>query len=446
METALAANGFVRYTYNGKATIVLDKHHKTYEVDFETGEEFQVKVVGNEATIIHSGTPKLRFVANITDKKYTKLMRNSTAEEFVFVPHPKYPCYPFIPNLTFEMVEQVYAYFNDLYFNNKCPKRILFKKTTSSKMLGLAQYNSSVNGRPLYRMSVNVKSIGKDTILFCDTLLHEMVHLYWYNRGHDEGNNSYIKASHGPLFVQEMKRLNKLGFNISPILDWEERDVTDTELYALVATSPDHKDLFKCFWSTRNLEAEFESLVTQLRTGDPAYKLHIDLMVTSDLAVRGFPQISDKGVIPRSKLKLWYDLHPFKGRSIKSYVSETDPRPVVLKDVKVSKQDAPFYAQSFNLFSAWFKRQDRTATEAYMRTLWTRFPVKQVLPFAETELEEANDFLESGMNEADIIRKLNNVFARFDGRATPSEYRSAIRTIIEKHKLDALLRFRQLGL
>ena len=446
METALAANGFVRYVYNGRAKIVLDDHNDEYEGDFETGEIFQVKVDGNTATIIHSGNPKIKFKANITDKKYTKLMRLSTADEFVFVPHPKYPSYPYLPNLTFEMVEQIYDFFNTQYFNGGCPKRILFKKSTSTKVLGLAQYNSNVKGRPLFRMSVNVKAIGKDTILFCDTLLHEMVHLYWYQRGHDESNNEFIKASHGPLFIREMRRLNKLGFNVAPILDWEERDVTDSELYVIVATAPSLKDHVKIFWSTRNLEADFDSIVTQLRTGDPAYPLDIDLMVTSDLSVRGFPQISDKGVIPRSKLKLWYDLHPIKGRSIQSYTSKTDPRPVVLKDVKVSKQDAPYYAQSFNLFSAWFKRKDRTATDAYMRTLWSRFPVKQVLPFAEAELEEANDFVESGMNEADVIRKLNNVYARFDGRASPSEYRGAIRAIIEKHKLDALLRFKQLGL
>ena len=45
---------------------------------------------------------------------------------------------------------------------------------------------------------------------FKDVLAHEMIHVYWLQKGH-------FKEQHGPLFQQEMHRINSLGygFNVS---------------------------------------------------------------------------------------------------------------------------------------------------------------------------------------------------------------------------------------
>ncbi|MNV74206.1 hypothetical protein D3C71_1674070 [compost metagenome] len=79
-------------------------------------------------------------------------------------------------------------------------------------------------------------------------------------------------------------------------------------------------------------------------------------------------------------------------------------------------------------------------------SIWIRFPVAKVIPFAEAELIEINKAVARGLADQEIKRRLTAVYARFDGRANQYEYRKAILAIIEKYKLDALLQYPQLGL
>lgn len=442
-----AATGFVRYKYTGKATILLDAHHVTHEVDFLTNDEFSIKVKDNVATIIHHDAPRVQFKALLTDKKYVKLMRSSTALEFQFVPTPKHPVYPFIPNLTFELIPKIYAYLNKTYFNGMCPDSLLFKKTTSGEALGVAQYDF-VGGRPLYRMLVNMKRIGTDMLLFIDVLLHEMIHLYWYRKGNEENNNDMLYNGHGSYFKQEMDRLNKLGFNISVILEWEKRDVvTEVDTYVIRVSHPRDPKHAKYYWSLVNLQPFFDQIVQQLQAFDPTTLFTIDLIVTPSVAVRGCPQISKDGKIPPAKLKLWWTVIDVKGRVVNTVTLTHQDVVDSNQWLKVPKSEERFYALPMNLFSAWFKKTKVTnASEGYVQSAWVRFPFAKILPFIEAELIEINKALGRGMNDADIKRRLTAVFASCDERVNQYTYRSTVRELVLKHKLDALLQYPQLGL
>lgn len=444
---ALAAtSGFVRYRYTGKAVILLDDHHKTHEVDFLTNDEFSVKIKDNTAIIIHHDAPRIQFRALVTDKKYVRLMRSSTALEFQFIPTPKYPMYPFIPNLTFEAIPQIYEYLNDKYFNGMCPKKLLFKKTTSGTALGVAQYDV-VNGRPLYRMLVNMKKIGTDMLVFIDVLLHEMVHLYLYRKGVEGNNNEILRDGHGKHFKAEMDRLNKFGFNISIILDWEKRTDAEVDTYVIRIQHPGDPTYSKYYWSLKNIQPFFKTIVAQVQAFDPTTLFTIDLIVTSEVAVRAMPQLSKDGKIPPAKLKLWWKDFKLKGRVVDTVTLTHQDVVDSNQWLKVPKSEEPYYAQPMNLFAAWFRKNKvPSATDGYVQTAWVRFPIEKIRPFTEIELVEINKALARGMNESDIKRRLTAVFASYDGRVNSYTYRSMIREIVAKKQLDALLQYPQLGL
>ena len=446
MELALAAAGFTKYAYSGKATILFDDHHDEYEADFITGDHFAIKSDGREVIIVHDNAPKVKFVASTTDKKYIKLMRSSTALEFEFVPTPKYPQYPFIPNITFEMIPMIYAYMNKTYFNGMCPESLLFKKTTVGDALGVATYNK-VGGRYLFRMLINMRMIGSDMILFIDILLHEMIHLYIYVKGLAAHDNTILLDGHGPYFKAEMSRLNRLGFNISSVLEWEDRTIETSEFNLIRITLAGYPDHAKYYWSSQPLERDFDNIVAQLTKFDPTSLFTIDLFATSDAPLRKYPVMGKNGKLPAAKLNLWWKTTQVKGRILKTFTVTPQSSVDANQYLKVPKAEEVHYAQPMSIFGAWLRRTKvNTNSEGYIQSMWVRFPVAKILPYAAEELIEINKAVGRGMADADINRRLTAVFARFDGRCNQYAYRTVIRAIIVKHKLDALLQYPQLGL
>jgi len=448
MDLALAATSdFAGYTYTSKTKILFDDHHDEYEVDFVEGDKFKIQINGGNVILIHADAPKVKFICPVTDKKYIKLMRGSTPAAFEFIPTPKFPHYPFIPRLTFELIPHIYEYLNNTYFNGMCPKSILFKKSTSKEALGVAMYDK-VRGRELFRMKVNMKMIGNDMILFIDTLLHEMIHLYLYRKGLDQHRNDILQDGHGVYFQAEMNRLNKLGFNISIILQWEQRDQEiASEYYVLAITDSKHPKNGKYFWTTTNIERDFQTFVAQITKYDPASLFTIELYATKNQALKGQPMIQTNGKIPESKLGLWWKKQEVGGRMVQSF--QVTPQSAVDSNqfIKVPKAEEVYYAQPLAVFSSWLRKTKiNYANDDAAYSIWIRFPVAKIIPFAEAELIEIHKALARGLADQDIKRRLTAVFARFDNRANQGEYRRAITAIIEKHKLDALLQYPQLGL
>lgn len=447
MEISLAS-AFVRYVYTGKTTLVFDQHNDEYDLEVAPEDEVSIRVTGSKVEIRPSDSNET-FVATTTDKKYLRLMKYSEAEEFVFVPHPKKPCYPFIPKITFEMLPKLYDYFNKLYFNGMCPKSLLFKRSPKRSELGLAQLDPNVRGKPLYRMTVNMKIIASDTMLFIDTFLHEMIHLYLFRKGLEERNVEYTNDGHGKFFQSEMRRLNKFGFNISIVVDWEKRvHNEDAELQVIHVTSPqlDAKKYNKYYWSDKNLEEDFVRIATQIMSTGSGADLIINLRTTTNAHVRGFPKLSATSKVPASKLSLWWGQIELGGRLIRTLDSRTEARTLKPVATQVTKKEEPQYAQSYRMFTAYMKRQYMENSEDRLHALWHHFPIAKIVPHAEAELLDVAKGIKRGVNDAETKRRLTNVFARFDDRCNQYEYRQIINKIIDKHKLDVLLNYPQLGL
>lgn len=451
MQVSIAADNsaFTTYTYNGRAIIKFLDHNDEYDLAVHAGDEFLVRVKGPKVEIVTPDLPKVKFKTTLVDPLYVRLMKNSTTDEFVFAPHPKYPAYPFIPQLKFEMLPQLYEYFNNHLFNGLCPKRLLFKRT-NGKNYGMAHV-ATVKGENLYRLWVNLKLISGDSIVFIDTLLHEMIHLFLMRRGKEEGDRAALLDSHGPLFQAEMRRLNKLGYNIDLTLDWEKRqDVSDETNYmkAVTLNASNGKKLMLIAWSAGSLDDHFESFQQQVHSEYSTRTLDFTLGVTSDAKVRNYPRFPKSGRITKTELNKLYDDIDFKGRVTNT--KQLTPGQTAAK-FKINKADEPYYASPFPIFVAYMRRKYPTTwgydtPDEDFTNWWKMLDPKKIVPYAEQELKDIALSIKRGLADAEIRRMLNGVYARFDGRMPYSEYRSAIRNILVKHKLEPLADYPQLKL
>lgn len=450
MQVSISAAdpAFTTFTYNGRVIIKFLDHNDEYDLAVHTGDEFLVKVKGSKVELITPDLPEVKFRTTTVDPLYVRLMKNSTSDEFVFTPHPKFPAYPFIPQLKFEMLPQLYAYFNKNLFNNKCPERLLFKRT-NGKNYGMAHV-ATVKGENLYRLWVNLKLIAGDPIIFIDTLLHEMIHLFLMRRGKEENDRAALFASHGPLFQAEMRRLNKLGYNIDLTLDWEKRqDVFDEVSYMkAVAQGTKGQTLMLLAWSPTNLDDYFEAFQQQVHSEHSTSTLDFTLGVSTDAKVRNYLRFPKSGKLPKTELKKWYENIDFKGRVLST--KQLQPGQTAAK-FKIKKADEPYYAAPFPIFVAYMRRQYPTTwgydtPDEDFTNWWKMLEPKKILPYAEEELKDIYKAIKRGLADAEIRRMLNAVYARFDGRMPYSEYRTSIRNILTKHKLEPLADYSQLKL
>ena len=87
-----------------------------------------------------------------------------------------------------------------------------------------------------------------------------------------------------------MKRLNKLGYNISIVLEWEKREIeADVEANVIRVSLPGDTKNTKYYWSLKPLEDSFDDLVKQLRAQDqrnPTWLSCLSRLTTQQRATR----------------------------------------------------------------------------------------------------------------------------------------------------------------
>lgn len=429
--------GYAEFVYEGRNTITLDNHNDDYEMDFEKGDKFYTKVSKGKVTIIHEDEPKILFVAKLADKKYRALLADAYATDIMATPHPKYPAYPYIRKLSMDILPKLYAYYNEKYFNNICPKQLAFKRTNKSNIYGMAS-RKYFRGKFLYSMQVNMKLVANDPIVFIDMLLHEMIHLYLYRLGEIRKDDNIVNAGHGPLFKAEMVRINRDGFNISPTLSWEQRakDESSIELY-YVSISHDNR-YFRYFWTDQNFERHIDAIYTDLvsRIGIDA---KIQFCVTTDVKIRVFDKLTKSLKAPKAKFDRMYNKVDFKGRVLKEF----DVRIGALTNIEFPKAMIPIAVQPMQMFTQ-KARIEYNLTMSEINMQWQRTPKASVFKYVFTLLDDAMDSVTFGMNDADIKRKLNYIYACVDGRIAHSEYATKVKDYLRKHKFESLLDYKEL--
>ena len=105
-------------------------------------------------------------------------------------------------NLNQIMFEK-YKLFNEKYFGNRCPKKIILKMKKLLRVFGKAII-SEPNSHGVYqRYEIQMNSVYEyEPEKFDAIFLHEMIHIFLYSQGN-------LKHKHGSEFISEAERVEK---------------------------------------------------------------------------------------------------------------------------------------------------------------------------------------------------------------------------------------------
>lgn len=136
-------------------------------------------------------------------------------------------------------IQRLYNLFNKEYFNNECPSHVSFTFSQALKYSGQARARRK-GGVTKYFLDLATRALT-DNVRICNIIAHEMIHLLHYKRYFEDGNRAYANAAHGPMFVEDMHRLNRIGFNVTLKEDKVEHVTLETPVYVLMAEMDDKR-------------------------------------------------------------------------------------------------------------------------------------------------------------------------------------------------------------
>lgn len=287
MLVSLAAASVDKYKwfqYLGKRTISFENHHRKYDLDLAPKMKYGIRTYAGKLKLAVLADPSVVFTLSEAEvKKIVKLSAGYSGrvkgvdleagvggkdvkgrKERVHNPDSGLPAkyYPSIPMPPSKQdIARLYNYFNKLHFDNECPSKVIFQLSEASKFSGQAQLRIK---KGVYEFTLKLsKHALTDLKRICKIVLHEMIHLLHYKRYYVDGNALYAQAGHGTLFLEEMHRLNKFGYDI----DTKEYDITEAELVnpEYVLHLEINGDQHLVFHSSKDFEKEIPNLLEELR-------------------------------------------------------------------------------------------------------------------------------------------------------------------------------------
>ncbi len=458
---AIQSNKFVEYQYTGRAVITFDDHHPELEVDFEKGDKFKLKIVKNEAHIIHEAAPKEVFKMRFNDKKYLRLFKSAELTEFIFTPSPLNPTYPHLDKLDVKTMEMLYVYYNERYFNNVLPKpvHVLFSTKIpahyKNPAVGLAE-SFSAHNKGKFRISVEDKG---DPYLFVDIILHEMIHIYQYvmlSKGdttvHDNGDY------HGAWFQKEMNRINKDGYNIDLVLNWEKRakSAPVSDFYIMRCSFLDVKSLkpvsilkgaksnnwhssIGVLHERKPTQSQMERYLAAVQALDSTCAYQVEVFKVNDSEWRKLlPEAPAR--ITRNKLGgVHAKLDGLTYRDGK--IMETPIAESVLQsggDINPHVNDIPYMIGTLQEYKAHIRQRHLFDYEGHYERAWAGVPIREVNKELAIRLKKLSIAIAFGENEKQIDKSIADIVGMYTNRFTTAQYQKAARDAIKKNKLTSL--------
>lgn len=288
---AVALDKYEWFKYEGRRTVVLEKHNKHHDLELETNDRFGIRKYGSKFKLIDITDPATVFT--LTEKEVDAIVKKSkgykaTVKGVKLKPgvggrdtdrrpasrtkrvhrlegdtptrDPKYfPNFPMPPKKSDIM--RLYTYFNKVLFDNDCPPVISILFSEAIKFSGQAQ--AKWKGDDIkFTLKISKRALT-DRIRVLDILLHEMIHLKHYQKYLVEGDRKYAKAGHGPLFVQDMERLNRFGYTIRLVEDSVKEAILSEPEYVLALEMQDSTLL--CLHSQKPFKGKIDILLEDIR-------------------------------------------------------------------------------------------------------------------------------------------------------------------------------------
>jgi predicted SprT family Zn-dependent metalloprotease len=416
--------------YTARKVQYLKECHPEFDIDFRKGDEFTVSIHGDKIHIVHEAEPELTFKIGYKDKRYRELLKASESLSFDFVPDPVNPVYPYLgQELTLKEVRKLYDFFNEKYFNGECPDKVKIVRGTQDYVFGMAELNFR-KGTEI-KLHVNLTEIGRDPYMFVDVVLHEMIHLLMYQKYLNTKNTKYAKAAHGPLFIAEMQRLNASGFNIAPVLKFEdEAKFTSPYWYILdVECREGHNKYHRLGRTDKNLsEINIDKLVAGLGNA-----------LVNAVAVRIYRTRSEMGrQIPRLGVN-----NKFR----KADIDKKSPGVVdVIKDAELIKgKEVPpvislladpevtsLLSLPFDDFAAEVSR--KINDQSKLRIVWLSATDKQIKEGVSTSLDRFIRAVRRGMAKHEVEALAKTVYMCAYDRMPESKYRTIMESLVKTKK------------
>lgn len=454
----MSAQKAIEYEYVGRSVLTLDDHHPTLEVDFEKGDKFTLQVVKNEAHIRHEAAPREVFKCLFNDKLYVRLMRNVNQTSFVFVPNPKNPSYPMIPKMDKDMLEMLYDYFNERFFNSILPdsRQVVFRtsipKDYTQPAAGLMEsMNMRRNDGALkrrYRVSVD-KSYN-DPFVFVDVLLHEMIHVYQGEmavRNPAQASRIFAGNSHGDWFQKEMRRINKDGFNIDTVLNWEKRDSSVTSEHFLIGIhmaveGSRGQKIASSFWYWHTAEldnAEVRKLVEIYAAEFPEHEIFVTQHRTSSSAFRqrfgAFPKRMSKTMPRRAIIFRLQDVEKTAQRHIESELFPATVRDFT-RALDIPKSSLRYMTGTYDEYLQNIKTR-KVSDFGSPERAYQSVKISDVAKAAEDKLIKLGRLIAMQGREDRIRQDAEAIRMSFSSRFSDKQYVPAIRKVLAKLKLSS---------
>jgi len=306
--SAAALDKYEWYTFEGKRAVSFKNHHKSHELILMPKDRFGVRTYANKIRVVDITDPSSVFI--LSDKEVnriigrskgfsgrvkgvklkagqggldvpikkvappkikvpTKVKENTAGPrktrvhkpdgEFVDYDSKYFPYIAMPPNKA--EILRLYHYFNKLHFKRELPDKLVIQLSGSHKLAGEALARHAA-GKVAYKMRIGKRALT-DIPRICSIIIHEMIHILHFKRLFEDVNEEYRHASHGPLFLEEMHRLNKFGYSINIIEDKaQEAKLAKPEYVLLVEAN--RKD-YVVMHSSKPFKDKIPILLDQMR-------------------------------------------------------------------------------------------------------------------------------------------------------------------------------------
>jgi hypothetical protein len=418
------------YRYINEADLLYEDVNDEYDMQLVMGDQFDMYRHGQFYVVHHEDDPNIAFKLTL---KQGKALEGMSEELLTVRPDVNNPPYLlFEPK--FENVKPMYDYYNKLYFNGACPV-VKFKKSANSKIWGMAQLEW-LNNKPVYTFHIN-ESTMIDRVLFTNTILHEMIHLFQYAKGNKlrgldpEAAMAAMHDNHGPQFQAEMHRINSFGFGIIMAGTHEEIARESTEdFYAIVAIGL-HQNKYNGWlsWYTHKVldQSDLENVAAQLRESTPHLEYQVKLYKTKNRIVTyGTNMKSTKTVTPGSLKKLNQGTPDMKDST---ELGVLYLKPVIAVELPDYKEAPEKYSQPLDRFYKTMKSY--TDDHITLKAKWVKFPLRAHNSQTEKKISVlVGRMKRDSINDADIVDIVTDIRMSYADRFKFEQYEDAMRTFL----------------
>lgn len=421
------------YRYMGDDDLVFDDVSDDYDLNIVMGDRFDMYRHGQKFVLHHLESPEIPFTLTL---KQGRALENKSEELMTVRPDPNNPPY-LLFDAKFEMAAPLYDYYNHLLFNGQCPV-VKFRKTRNSKVWGMAQMEWH-NRKPVYTFMVNESSMI-DRVLFTNTIVHEMIHMFQFQKGyklmHIDSQEAAlaIHDNHGPQFQAEMHRINAMGFGIITEGTHAEiaRESTD-DFYLMIAEAKRGSITSQWLgWYSQFMmdDRDVDGLSALLRDTHPHLEFKVSLYKTKNRLFSTVTHLKKALTFTTPSLSKFHDGAPDLSKEhaiATAYVGKAIA--VKLPEYK----DAP---DKYSLPLDRFYKIMKTYTDdrLTLRAKWMKYPLRNHNAYMEKKVGTwLGRIRRDSMSDADIVNAINDTIASYADRYKFTQYQDAMAAFLKSY-------------